>query len=156
MEQSDKELDEGLQLQSLFEETDNNKSPDPANNKIEEGKTNISPAPINNKTEEVKINISPEAKNNKTKKGPCPSHVGNGNSVNKKHDDILANLKYSNFCVLIQCSDRTHICLIAEDSFYISLTSGQFFGSFCSFCTTSQLLVLPVSFSVWLVFLVMA
>ena len=52
------------------------------NNKTEEGKTNISPASINNKTEEVKI-ISPEAKNNKTKKGPCPSHVGNGNTENK-------------------------------------------------------------------------
>ena len=71
-EQSDKVLDEGLQLDSLFEETNINTSPIPINNKTEEGKTNIPPAPINNKTEEVKINISPKAKNNKTKKGPCP------------------------------------------------------------------------------------
>ena len=108
LKQSDKELDDGLQLDSLFEETNINTSPTPVNNKTEEGKTNISPASINNKTEEgktnispasinnkteeVKINIFPEAKNNKTKKGPCPSHVGNGNPENKKHGDTLANL----------------------------------------------------------------
>ena len=82
-EQSDKELDDGLQLDYLFEETN----------------INTSPTPVNNKTEEVKINISPGTKNNKTKNGPCPSHVDNGNShvdngnsENKKHGDTLANL----------------------------------------------------------------